>query len=89
MISHKAGDNIDHDYIKCLLSLCTWLSDNLGLSLPSVITARNISSVYPRSRAPSGMVSVTPRSGSVTTDPANPTDENVKLSGSSEQEDKD
>ena len=46
-----------------------WLSESLGRSLPSVRTARKTSSVNPLSKAPSGTVRVTPRSGNVNTAP--------------------
>ena len=59
-----------------------WLSESLGRSLPSVRTARNTSSVNHLSKAPSGTVRVTPRSGKVNTAPEWVTEAKVKLSGS-------
>ena len=46
-----------------------WLSESRGRSRPSVITAKKTSSVKPLSKAPSGIVKLTPKSGKVSVVP--------------------
>ena len=51
-----------------------WLSESRGRSRPSVITAKKTSSVKPLSKAPSGIVKLTPKSGKVNVVPEDVTE---------------